>query len=767
MKINTFPGIFCAALLLAVLGPLYGGPNVWTSNGPFGGHIVALAIHPGSPNVIYAGCDDSGGLFKSTDGGETWAFVSSSVPDVCGWAIAIDPQEPNVVYASDIYGFGIFKSTDDGNNWQFINTGLGETHVTCIAVRRDSISIVYAGTGGWRFPGNGIYKSTNAGASWVSSGLSGMKVYCLAMHSDLIFCGTHGNGLYRSTDAGNSWSPVSLAIPYVNCLAFKPFSEDTVYAGTLSGIYRTTDAGNTWDSLGLFNRIIWSLTVDRNSPNVIYASTLYDGLFKSTDTGQTWFAINAGINQPLAFCVAVDPYSSATLYHGTAAGGVYKSTNAGAYWTQKIQGMKNTYAFGLVPHPDSANIIYCGRCYAEPGQFFFRSTNAGQSWTSLTQYVNVGLTSLIMDPVDHRVFYAGGIKAIVKTTDHGANWMLLDSLLSAEERVPAMAIDQNAANIVYACAYLVIPDTGISVRWSTDYGVNWTEIGFFPKTIQSNALDPVSDILHGGALALNPVSSNIIYAGAFGGVFKTTNAGNTWTVQGLQSEAIFCLEVNPDSVNIIYAGCESGRVYKSTDAGGNWQRIDPGWPPAMIADILVDPSATNDVYVGRDASDWHTGVHGGVSLSTNGGATWTEVDSGLTTTHAVRLAIDTTARTLYCATYGGGVFAYTFSTGIEERDKDAVPRNPVSLRIHPNPFFKQTKISFTLEPGEKNPEIKIYDAAGRLVRIFSLPTTYYILHSALFWDAADDQGEKLPGGIYFAEFAAGNKRTIGKIILCR
>jgi hypothetical protein len=251
-------------------------------------------------------------------------------------------------------------------------------------------------------------------------------------------------------------------------------------------------------------------------------------------------------------------------------------------------------------------------------------------------------------------------------------------------------------------------------------------------------------------------------------VFKSTDAGNIWSIQGLANEAVFALEVNPDSEQIIYAGCESGRVFKSTDSGNNWMQVDPGWPSAMITDILVDPSSTNDVYVSRDASDWHAGAHGGVAHSTDGGSSWTEIDSGLTTTHTIRLAIDTTANTLYAATYGGGVFSYAFFTSVEE-DPSACedPQNNAVVQIYPNPFSRMTTISFDTKPGIKSMELKIYDAAGRLVKSFKLPTAYSILPTNVVWDGSDDFGGQVPAGIYFGELKARNLRTVSKLILLR
>jgi len=254
-------------------------------------------------------------------------------------------------------------------------------------------------------------------------------------------------------------------------------------------------------------------------------------------------------------------------------------------------------------------------------------------------------------------------------------------------------------------------------------------------------------------------------------VYKSIDGGNIWSVQGLADEAIFSLEINPDSEHVIYAGCESGKVFKSTDSGNNWMRIDPGWSPAMITDILIDPSSTNDIYIGRDASDWHTGVHGGVALSTDGGSSWTEVDSGLTTTHTIRLAIDTISNTLYAATYGGGVFSYTFSTGVEE-EQSAYSDLRIAglLQIYPNPFTKQTRIGWQLTPVRSAPteiflQLRIYDATGRLVRQYDRSIIELFDH--IIWDATDNFGKELPTSIYFCELKVGNWRTVKKMILLR
>jgi hypothetical protein len=128
------------------------------------------------------------------------------------------------------------------------------------------------------------------------------------------------------------------------------------------------------------------------------------------------------------------------------------------------------------------------------------------------------------------------------------------------------------------------------------------------------------------------------------------------------------------------------------------------------------------------------------------------------------LAIDTTSNTLYAATYGGGVFAYTFSTGVEEEQSTySSLRNPGLIQIYPNPFRGSTTINFQTPNSQAT--IKIFDVTGRLVRQYDRSAIELSDH--IIWDATDNSGEELPTNIYFCELEVGNWRTVKKLILLR
>ena len=109
------------------------GVGVWTSGGPYGGDIRALAIDPANPATLYAGTT-GGGVFKSTDGGGSWAAVNTGLTSVPSYALAIDPTTPATLYAGGTEGGGVFKSTDSGGTWAAANAGLTERYVRALAI---------------------------------------------------------------------------------------------------------------------------------------------------------------------------------------------------------------------------------------------------------------------------------------------------------------------------------------------------------------------------------------------------------------------------------------------------------------------------------------------------------------------------------------------------------------------------------------------------------------------------------------------------------
>ena len=166
--------VLSALVWLGGLSRAEAGVDVWTTNGPEGGSIRALAIDPQSPATLYVAVQGDrvySDLYKSTDGGSSWQAIARGLPRNYG-ALAIDPQTTTTVYAGT-WGGGIFKSTDGGASWNAVNTGLPAACVYTVAIDPRTPTTLYAG-----ICSPGVFKSTDGGGTWsaVNTGLPATSV---------------------------------------------------------------------------------------------------------------------------------------------------------------------------------------------------------------------------------------------------------------------------------------------------------------------------------------------------------------------------------------------------------------------------------------------------------------------------------------------------------------------------------------------------------------------------------------------------------------
>ena len=212
----------------------------WTFNpitisgpGPQPVFVNGLAIDPKTPSRLYA-ASSTAGIFKSTDGGATWAGI---FPLTSAATVAVDPQNPTVVYASFGSNTGsIFRSPDAGSTWATITNGLPTGWFANVLVTDRSVpGRVYAlGS----FSSTGLYRTENGGSNWIKigSGLPDGAIVALTIDpntSSTVYAAPSGGGLYRSTDAGASFILMpGLRIPIVSAIAIDPTNSSQIYTGT-------------------------------------------------------------------------------------------------------------------------------------------------------------------------------------------------------------------------------------------------------------------------------------------------------------------------------------------------------------------------------------------------------------------------------------------------------------------------------------------------------------------------------------------------------
>jgi photosystem II stability/assembly factor-like uncharacterized protein len=319
-----------SALVVTLLGlgasdPARAGINLWTTGGPGSGSVfvMALAIDPATPGTLYAGTR-SGGVFKSTDAGTSWAPMNAGLTNLDVRALAIDPKTPSTLYAGTERG-GVFKSTDGGVSWAPASAGLTDLLITALAIDPETPSTLYAGT---FFAG--VFKSTDGGTSWahMSTGLDGFALGALAIaptNPSTLYAGLGLGGLFKSTNGGASWVPMNTGLPDppgILALAIDPTTPSTLYVFA-PDVFKSIDGGTSWTSMGFVDTVIVrALAVDFFESDTVYAGTDFGGVLRSQNGG-AWTAMNQGLTTLFVFTLAADPTTPGRLYAGTVGSGAF------------------------------------------------------------------------------------------------------------------------------------------------------------------------------------------------------------------------------------------------------------------------------------------------------------------------------------------------------------------------------------------------------------------------------------------------------------
>lgn len=304
-----------------------GGINAPSAGNPTPG-ASALVIHPTQTSTVYAAT--AAGVFKTTNGGRTWFATNTGLPTAGVGALLIDPSTPTTLYAtiSNFTDNGVYKSTDGGATWNRRSNGLGTSAITGIVIDPTTPNTLYASIDGCCAAVTRIYKTTDGADNWVPVGSSPplvpMALTIDPLNPSTLYVSDAANPgtVFRSTNSGATWQPLG-TITFARSFAVSPLTAGVVYAGTDQGIFKSTDSGNSWT---LFSPKIGKIVFDPVSSSTLYLLTnpnsfTPEGLLKSTNNGQTFVAMNKGLNTPAAVTLAIDPSRPSTLYLSSMTSG--------------------------------------------------------------------------------------------------------------------------------------------------------------------------------------------------------------------------------------------------------------------------------------------------------------------------------------------------------------------------------------------------------------------------------------------------------------
>ncbi len=292
-----------------------------------GGLVTAFALDPTASTTLYAATGR--GLYKTTDGGNSWLRTGAGLRDRSVLAIAVDPASPSNLYATTDTA-GVFRSEDGGEHWREANRGIAARYVGAIAIDPHHGGVVYAGAEAGR-----VFRSEDSGETWTELASPTTRVSVTVIvedpkNHDRLFVGTNSEGVFWSVDGGRTWARPSgrLSRGTVWNLAFDPAS-DEMFAGTHDGLFRSADHGRSWlpTNTGLRSWNILTLVTHPDRPDTLYAGTAA-AIYRSVDRGRTWTEMK---NDLYVTALAIDPRSPSTLYAATHLG-VLKSETSGTQW---------------------------------------------------------------------------------------------------------------------------------------------------------------------------------------------------------------------------------------------------------------------------------------------------------------------------------------------------------------------------------------------------------------------------------------------------
>jgi len=461
------------------------------------------------------------------------------------------------------------------------------------------------------------------------------------------------------TSAMNTtWVSVGPYGGQVYTLVIDDSNSSVIYAGTDNGVFKTTDSGLNWQQVGLPRKQIVSISIDYTAPSrKIYAAGAWSTVHRSSNNGETWEDISAGISQEYIWTIATDPSQAEHLWLGTN-GGVYKWNGSNGRW-EPTAPISSTRAL----------VIQGGVVFAGTEDGVFKSPDNGGSWVSINGDLPQGyqqrcISSLLADPGNPQIIYIGTwYGGAYKTMDGGQHWYSMNTGLPSFTEIKALARHATNPNILFAASEGFFADSidDSGVFKSTNGGGSWTYTsgGMINRYARS--------------LAVHPTGGNIVYVGTLGGgMFRSTDGGTTWQqrVQGLAALGVNDL-LNVDGT--LYTVTDLEGVYRSTNTGQTWEPLNIGLPPTTLYAHSITQDEQDNIFLGIER--W------GVLRLDSGG--WVTVTNSLTQTNVRAIvAVSGTLMILAAAPDQGDNYQILVSTDMGSTwtiQHDGLP-NPVQVR---------------------------------------------------------------------------------------
>jgi photosystem II stability/assembly factor-like uncharacterized protein len=776
------------------------GLPVWQPVGPYnvGGRVTALAV---GRSGIYLGAAN-GGVWKSTNGGVSWACITDATGLSSIGSLAVDPAHPETLYcgtgeansSGDSYdGNGLWRSMDGGATWASLGLAATGRIARVVVDPQNPLHVLVAAQGRLFSTSSqrGVYRTLDGGTTWNrvlfvndSTGVNDLVVN--PVNPDTMFCSTWervrrtsyrhaagpGSGLWRSVDRGATWAQLTSGLPPSDdnlgriALAIAPSRPSTIYAQIGSGpstgyvglgFFRSTDGGTTWsqrdagttfrDTFGGFVWYFGDMAVDPANPDHVYA--LGVDLIQSLDAGVTWGQLG-GVGHPDQHALWIDPANSQHVLLGNDGG--FWSTTDGSSWTPAASLPITQFYAGDVD-PTNAAITFGGT----QDNYTLKSASGPSGWNMILD--GDGFYPLV-DPVTPNVVFCewqnccsgAGFRRSISGGPGGA----VTSGWNANDRynwcTPIAMNPRNHNTLIAGSQYLYR---------STDNGRNWSR----PSGLDLST-NPAAGLVFGTitTLAISAADTSVYYAGTDDGrVWRSGNLGVSWTEisAGLPGRWVTRVTPDPADAQVVYV-TQSGTlsdiagalVFRSANQGGTWASVGDNLPAVPANDLVVDPTDTAVLFVGTDLGVWWSRDRGG---------SWAEVGAGLPVQVVSDLTLHAASRQLFAWTHGRSAWKLDLTTLPSSTPPPTAPTRLALTAPWPNPAHDTVRMSLDL-PRDARVEVAIYDCVGRRVSTLLEGAIAAGTHP-LVWDRRGADGRLAASGVYFVRAVSGGATSSRRIAL--
>jgi len=625
------------------------------SDGYFGGSIGAVSVSESDPNVLYVGTGEQtvrgnvspgyGGFWKSYDGGETWKKLNLNIDQVQVGRIAIHPTDPNIVFIAvmgdlfkDSPDRGLYKSTNGGNSWKKVLYANQRSGAVDISIDKSNPRIMYAST--WnirRTPyslesggeGSALWKSTDGGDTWknISNstglpkgvwGISGVSISPANPNIIYALIENKNGGLYKSNDSGKTWKIVNSdrnlrqRAWYYTRIYADTQNENRVYVMNVA-FWRSEDGGKSFDRYRTPHGDHHDLWIDpNNNRRMIVADD--GGAQVSNDDANNW---STYMNQPTAqyYRVATDnsfPYNILVAQQDNSTQRVPHRVNSGGISERDWEPSAGGESAHLAAKPDNPDIVYGGSY----GGYLTRLDHNTGEVRSVNVWPNNPMGHgaedmkyrfqwnfpIFFSPWDNNKLYTTSNNFHV-THDEGQSWDVISHDLTRNEKEKLgpsggpITKDNTAveyyATIFAACEspyekdlLWAASDDGL-IHVSKDGGINWENVTpeNSPKYLMWNSVEP-DPFIKGGLYAAGTLYKTGDYRPY---LYKTKDYGKTWEkiVEGIpENHFTRVLRADPNKEGLLYAGTESG-MFISFDDGKLWSSFQLNLPLVPITDLTI------------------------------------------------------------------------------------------------------------------------------------------------------------------------------------